>query len=70
MLQGIFSGRLDMPPSFAINTIIPVYKGKGDRNAPASYPPIVVGDLLGKVYESVLNKRLSRVPALVPAARF
>ena len=69
LLQGIFSGRLDMPPSFEINTITPVYKGKGDRSMPPSYRPVVVGDLLGKVYESILDKRLTQIPALVPGAR-
>jgi len=69
LLQGIFSGRLDMPPSLQVNMITPVYKGKGDRSVPPSYRPIVVGDLLGKVYESILDRRLAQIPALVPGAR-
>jgi hypothetical protein len=52
LLQGIFSGRLDMPPSFEINTTTPVYKAKGDCSMPTSYQPIVVGELLGKGYVS------------------
>ena len=36
---------------------------------PPSYRPVVVGDLLGKVYESILDKRLTQIPALMPGAR-
>ena len=51
--QGIF------PNSWARSIIVPLYK-KGDRNNPDNYRGISLMSILGKVYTTILNKRLTK----------
>jgi len=48
-----------VPWQFTHNTLTPIYKGKGSREALSNYRGIAVGNILGRVYESVLHNRLS-----------
>ena len=41
------------------NTLTPIFKGRGSREDLSGYRGIAVGSVLGKVYESVLHKRLT-----------
>ena len=50
----------DNPTQFAVNTITPIYKGKGEPSSLDSYRGIAVGSLFGKVYEHVLHSRLNK----------
>jgi len=47
----------DFPTQFAINTLTPIYKGKGDALDMNNYRGIAVGSLFCKIFESVLYDR-------------
>lgn len=49
----------DVPWQFTVNSLTPIYKGKGDVDSLDSYRGIAVGSILGKVFESVLYQRLN-----------
>ena len=57
----IFQQGSVLPEQFALNTWTPIYKGKGDKAMLQSYRGIAVGNLLAKVYESVLYERFNGV---------
>jgi len=56
LLNAVYIKR-DFPTQFAINTLSPVYKGKGDINDTNSYRGIAVGSLYCKIFESILYDR-------------
>ena len=39
--------------------IIPIFKNKGDQNDPSDYRPITILSCLGKLFTSVLNRKLT-----------
>ena len=47
----------DFPTQFAINTLTPIYKGKGDATDMSNYRGIAVGSVFCKIFESVLYDR-------------
>ena len=48
-----------IPSSWLEGTIIPIYKYKGNPSDPSSYRPITILSCLGKLFTSVLNRRLN-----------
>ena len=57
ILNYIFENPSQYPPHFRINTITPIYKGKGDPGDTNCYRGIAVGSILGKLYEIILHNR-------------
>jgi hypothetical protein len=47
----------DFPKCFAINTLTPIFKGKGDPSDMNNYRGIAVGSLFCKIFESILYTR-------------
>ncbi|MCG8093283.1 MAG: reverse transcriptase family protein, partial [Candidatus Thiodiazotropha endolucinida] len=47
-----------VPESWALGDILPIYKNKGCMNLPENYRPITLLSCLGKLFTSILNKRL------------
>ena len=59
LLQAFYTSGL--PPSLTAATLVPIYKGKGDRTSMDSYRGIALMALLAKVYAVVLTTRLTTV---------
>jgi hypothetical protein len=61
VLTKLFNAVLDdpaqFPKQFRLNTLTPIYKGKGEATDMNNYRGIAVGSILGKVYERVLYAR-------------
>ena len=55
--QSIFQGKL--PDAWKIAKIMPIYKGKGDRNMASSYRPISLTNIAGKILERIVSTSLS-----------
>ena len=49
-----------IPESWIKDVIIPVYKNKGDPNQVQNHRPITILSCLGKLFTSILSKRLTR----------
>ena len=47
-----------VPEVWLIGNVIPVFKNKGNKSDPKNYRPITLSSNLGKIFTSVLNKRL------------
>ena len=47
-----------VPESWAIGDILPIYKNKGNINSPENYRPITLLSCLGKLFTSIINDRL------------
>jgi hypothetical protein len=64
ILTRIYNQILDNPDQypyqFQINSLTPIYKGKGDPKDMNSYRGIAVGSIVGKVFERVLYKRANQ----------
>ena len=48
-----------VPRPLTLNTLTPVFKGKGGRSVLSGYRGIAVGSVIGKLYERILHDRLS-----------
>ena len=59
LVNRLFVHAAPLPPSMIAHTLTPVFK-KGNTNDLDNYRGIAVGSVMGKVYELVLNARLSR----------
>ena len=59
LVNRLFVHAAPLPPSMITHTLTPVFK-KGNANNLDNYRGIAVGSVVGKVYELVLNARLSR----------
>lgn len=46
------------PESWTKSIVVPIFKGKGDRNRPGNYRPIYLNSCLGKILERMVNNRL------------
>ena len=46
------------PSCWKHTIVVPLYKGRGDRNLPSSYRPISLCSSLGKILEKVINAQL------------
>ena len=49
-----------VPESWTAGNILPIYKNKGDINAPENYRPITLLSCFGKLFTSILNKRINQ----------
>ncbi len=49
----------DIPKTWLIGKIIPIYKGKGDTKDPGNYRGIALLSCLGKLFTSLLNNRIT-----------
>ena len=49
-----------MPASWKVGHVTPVYKGKGDKRDPSNYRPIAIVNVFAKVLGHVINSRLER----------
>ena len=47
-----------LPEAWLIGTIIPIYKNKGDATCPSNYRPITLLSCLGKLFTSIISKRM------------
>ena len=47
-----------IPQSWSAGRIVPIYKQKGDRSRPENYRGITLLSCFGKMFTSLLNKRL------------
>ena len=47
-----------VPDSWLVGIIIPFYKNKGEKGDPKNYRPITILSCMGKLFTSILNKRL------------
>lgn len=47
-----------LPDTWLHGIIVPIYKGKGDQKEPANYRGLTILSCLGKLFTSILNKRL------------
>jgi len=54
----------DFPSQWGVAHIIPLYKAGKDRTAPASYRPISLTNVLCKLFEKIIVKRLHHTLAL------
>ena len=48
----------NIPSDWTRDIILPIYKNKGSKRDPANYRPITLLSCLGKLFTSILNKRL------------
>ena len=48
-----------IPTTWLEGAIIPIFKNKGHQNDPSNYRPITISSCLGKLFTSVLNRRLT-----------
>jgi hypothetical protein len=60
LLNAVFIKR-DFPSQFVINTLTPIYKGKGDALDTNNYRGIAVGSLFCKIFEAVLYHRYNNL---------
>ena len=49
-----------VPENWTIGNILPIYKNKGDSNAPENYRPITLLSCFGKLFTSILNNRINQ----------
>jgi hypothetical protein len=49
----------NVPESWLVGNILPLYKNNGDKKDPQNYRPITILSCMGKLFTSVLNLRLS-----------
>ena len=49
-----------LPIKWSLGTIIPIYKNKGDPQAPENFRPITLLSCVSKLFTSVLNNRLNK----------
>lgn len=49
------------PDGWRHSTVVPIYKGKGERSNPDNYRPIFLNSCLGKVMERLINNRLMHI---------
>ena len=47
-----------IPESWKESYLLPLYKGKGDRSCPNNYRGLALGNVVYKIYTSILRKRL------------
>ncbi|MES9882143.1 MAG: reverse transcriptase family protein [Sedimenticola sp.] len=59
MLFNIVLESAILPESWITGVIKPIYKHKGDISDPANYRPITLVSCFGKLFTSILNKRLN-----------
>ena len=50
--------RGEYPSLLKFNNVVPIYKGKGDKNFVSSYRPISMQPVVSKVFEKIVNKAL------------
>ena len=50
----------DIPYTWTIGNINPIYKNKGDINNPDNYRPITLLSCLGKLFTAIINERLKK----------
>ena len=48
-----------VPESWSIGNILPIYKNKGDSDAPENYRPITLLSCFGKLFTAILNNRIN-----------
>ena len=48
------------PSSWKISSVCPVFKNSGDRSSPSQYRPISLLSVMSKLFESVINKRVTQ----------
>jgi hypothetical protein len=58
IFNAVFTGGLGIPDTWRRSVIVPIYKGKGDRNIMGNYRGISMGCGLYKIYACLLNNRL------------
>ena len=49
-----------IPESWSVGTIKPIFKNKGDPKLPENYRPITIISCFGKLFTSVINRRLNK----------
>ena len=49
-----------IPDSWLIGNILSIYKNKGDIHNPENYRPITLLSCLGKMFTTIINKRLNK----------
>lgn len=49
------------PEIWTKSIVVPIYKGKGERNCPGNYRPIYLNSCLGKIFERMINNRLMHI---------
>ena len=49
----------ELPDTWLIGTIKPIYKNKGSNTEPCNYRPITILSCLGKLFTSVINQRIN-----------
>jgi len=47
-----------VPTQWALGVIVPLWKGEGERGNPLNYRPITLLSMVGKVFATVLNRRI------------
>ena len=45
--------------SWSIENVLPIYKNKGDSDAPENYRPITLLSCFGKLFTAILNNRIN-----------
>jgi hypothetical protein len=58
MLNNIFHKGMPLLDCMTTCTLVPVYKGRGDRGLASSYRGVAVSSAIYKLYAAVLNRRL------------
>lgn len=48
-----------LPEAWVVGNILPIYKNKGNDNIPENYRPITLLSCMGKLFTSILSKRLN-----------
>ena len=49
-----------VPENWSLGNILPIYKMKGDINAPENYRPITLLSCFGKLFTGILNSRITK----------